>query len=193
MAKLNMEQLYLPQLSTVQPKNEQFLPIYATPLEELKKKSRIIVVIPQESLNFGILSLSDIFSGAGLEAGSAISLVKQLSARGGDSPGLIVLNPNEMYFSHEFKRPMTNQGWLDRTRESIAHPAHYIDKKWNRVPGNETPEKHIQFVLEKLILNERFVSADAKVDFVGLMIGGEKLLEYLNTNCKFTNIQTSAF
>lgn len=186
MAKLDTEQLYLPQLTTVQPKNEQFLPIYSTPLQELKKKSRIIVVVPQESVSFGMLSLSDIFGGEGLEAGSTISLVKQLSARGENSPGLLVLNPNEVYFSHEFKRTLTNRAWQDRPRDSIAHPPHYIDNKWNRIPGNETTENHIQFVLDKILLNEQYVAADAKIDFIGLMVGGDKLLQHLNANCKFT-------
>jgi hypothetical protein len=184
MESLNMQQLYLPQMATQQPKDEQFLPIYVSSLDELKYKSRILVVVPGQLSEFGTWSYRDMFDETGIEFGSAVSLARILAERGRSSPGLIILNPNETYYSHQLNRPFTLQGWQDRPRPSSLHPMPVVDNKWNRVPGNASAEEHVQFVFEKILLSKKYVQSDCKIDIIGMMEGGRMAMAYLDRNCK---------
>jgi hypothetical protein len=186
MTSLNMQLLYMPHMALEQPVGQPYMPIYTTPLKELSKKTRLVVVVPCQNVELGLWSVHDIFGDLGIESGSAISLVRMLNECERDSPGLIILNPNETYFSHEFNRPLTLQGWQDRPRISALHPMPVVDSKWNRIPGHESVENHIQSVLENLIDNEKYVQPNCKIDVVGLMEGGNKAMEYLDHNCSYT-------
>jgi hypothetical protein len=185
MTSLDIQLLYLPQMVLEQPVNQQHLPIYITLLNELNEKSRLIVVIPGQNTELGMWSTQDILGESGIEAGSAISLVRILKDLGRNAPGMIVLNPNETYFSHELSRPLTLQGWQDRPRMSALHPMPVVDNTWNRIPGNESAERHIQSVLENLVNCEKYVRPDCKIDIVGLMNGGNMVMEYLDRNCSY--------
>jgi Arb2 domain-containing protein len=187
MRKLNMSLLYLPQMTVVEPENEQYLPIYTTNLKELKSKTRVLIVIPDHQSKLGTWAFGDILDEPGMEAGSAISLVHLLKEREKDTPGLIIMNPGEMYFSHEFNRPMTLQAWQDRHRASPYHPMPIIHDQWNRIPNNESPEKHIQYVFEKVINSNEYVCPEAKIDIVGIKDGGEMVLAYLDQNCEYSH------
>jgi hypothetical protein len=183
MTALNMSLLYLPQMTAAKPTTEQHLPIYTTNLEELKCKSRIVVVVPDNHSELGTWAFGDTLDEPGLEVGSAISLTRLIAWHEQNAPGLIIMNPGEMYFSHEFNRPMTLQAWQDRSRASPYHPMPRIDDQWNRIPGNESPEKHVQYVFENIVNNKKFANPDAKIDVIGVKDGGEIALAYLDETC----------
>src|ERR1700759_1475442 len=82
MTSLGTQLLYLPQMTLEQPVNQQNLPIYTTLLNDMNEKSRLIVVIPCQNAELGMWSIQDILGESGIEAGSAISLVRMLSEQG---------------------------------------------------------------------------------------------------------------
>jgi hypothetical protein len=185
MLQLDMSLLALPQLILTKPYNGPYMPIYITKPELLKSKNRVLVVVPDYSCELGLWDNSGILSEPGLEAGSAISLVRLLEEHGNDAPGLIIMNPGELYFSHEANRGMTLQAWQNRPRASSSHPMPRIDDVWNRIPGNKFPEDHIPYVFDIIVNNKKYVRPDAKIDIITLVDGGLITLQYLDFNCLY--------
>lgn len=197
---IGVGRLYLPQLVGRKPVAPH-IPIIATPAKALRTRQRVVIVINDEFQDLGILSCQALEDEAGLKGGSVVALVEELlnSARsmsigaeeagtasdgvGENSsiPGLIVLNPGQLLYSHSRNEAMSTRAWRARNVASIAHPPVVMDKT-NYVPGNETPEQHVAFVFNEVIANARFVHPDAELYIIGMQARGDLVLAYLNKN-----------
>lgn len=165
------------------------MPIYCTPREILKTKTSIIIAINNGGTDLGVWSYRSLYREGGIEGGSCIALAKALrdSALGGkgkgdeeEEPGLIILNPGQLFYSHRNQAALTHTSWLDQPRASAVHPPHRIHPIHNVVPGNATPEAHIAFVFDNIVSNPAFVSPSARLYIVGIVDGSRWLLEYLD-------------
>ncbi|KAF2460665.1 Arb2 domain-containing protein [Lineolata rhizophorae] len=81
LAKLDVYPIFLPSLSTSKPQSGPYVPILATPPKTLKTKKRVFIVVNDTYQDLGIWSYRSLVREAGLEGGSAISLVRELLQR----------------------------------------------------------------------------------------------------------------
>ena len=120
---LGLVPLYLPHLSTEKPyAQEQQMKILTTEQSALQKKKRVIVVMNEGKQDLGIWSYR-ILGNDNIDAGSCVSLVKELDKRGEayEAPGLIVMNPGQLCYSYRLGQSMTNSSWEALPRQSAVH------------------------------------------------------------------------
>lgn len=171
--------LYLPHLSPLKPASGKSVPIYATPLDDLKSKKRIIVIINHEDQDLGVWAYRIIKGEGGVDAGSASGFVKTIRhrlLRTGDMPGIIILNPGQLRFSREQKRVMTRATWATLPRESRLHPPVPFDEL-DTVPGHRTPREHIKTVFDELIDN--YADANAEIYAIAIDTGATNLIQLM--------------
>jgi hypothetical protein len=185
METLGFKQLYLPELTLEKPKNAQHLPVLITDPEVLKTKSRILVIIPSQQSGLGWLNSGRIFSEEGIESGSILPLARHIKSAGEAAPGLIITNPNELYFSWKTGQPLSNREWMCLPKTSLWHPSPEILGKYNRIPENITAEQHVRFIFEKLLASYSGIRSDAKLDIIAIADATELVIPYLNNSCKF--------
>ncbi|KAK0362399.1 hypothetical protein LTR59_008866 [Friedmanniomyces endolithicus] len=95
-----------------------------------------------------------------------------------NTPGVIILNPGQLRYSHKEHRGMSQDTWLARPKTWAMGESLVIHEVHNRVPGHENPEAHIRSVLEHVV--PVITSENVRLYFVGLSDGGENLLKYLD-------------
>lgn len=95
-----------------------------------------------------------------------------------DTPGLILLNPGQLLYSHALNRPLSQPTWLARPKPTALDDPIRIDPVHNRVPGHETPEAHVNSIFEHVL--PRITRPDVRLYIVGLSEGGEAVLQYLD-------------
>ncbi|KAK1055587.1 hypothetical protein LTR74_015552 [Friedmanniomyces endolithicus] len=130
-------------------------------------------------------SMSAIDSSVSIEA--AEQVMKKLKLHGineentnasANTPGVIILNPGQLLYSHKEHRGMSQDTWLARPKTWAMGESIDIDEVHNRVPGHENPGAHIRSVLENLIA--AITNENVRLYFIGLSDGGEHLLKYLD-------------
>lgn len=184
LAELGISQLYLPHLTTVKP-SEPSLPILTTPLEALRDKKRILVVSNDSFQDLGIWAWRMTGTSKGsIDEGSAVNFIKAALANGednkSDSPGIVILNPGQLLYSHKKGQAVTHTTWNALPRPSAVHPAARVDETHNRIKGNETPSAHLGFACEHVLNNPDIIASDATFDIIGIGEGGETLLQFLD-------------
>jgi hypothetical protein len=184
MAKLGTPEYYVPQMTAIRPRSDPNVTIFMTPQEELVTKDRVVIILPARSTELGCWSFYNVINDGGFEGnGCSVGLLRALGAQK-DSPGLILLNTNQLYYSYEYNKALSFAGWMNRPRKSLYSPDHIVDPEYNLVPGNETAEKHVDFVLDNIVNNPDFVSPLAKLDIIGIADGGEDAVRLLRHNCR---------
>ncbi|KAK0937930.1 hypothetical protein LTR29_010495 [Friedmanniomyces endolithicus] len=130
-------------------------------------------------------SMSASESSVSIEA--AVQVMKKLKLVGinddttndrANTPGVIILNPGQLRYSHKEHRGMSQDTWLARPKAWAMAESIAVDEVHNRVPGHESPEAHIRSVLEHVV--PAITSENVRLYFVGLSDGGEHLLNYLD-------------
>jgi hypothetical protein len=101
-----------------------------------------------------------------------------------DTPGVIIMNTGQQYFSYKSNEAMTIVSWHALPRASYMHPVVKLDGELNTVEGNRTPKEHIQFVFENVINNPKYVNRDAEIYVIGLESGAKDLLMLMNDDRK---------
>jgi hypothetical protein len=182
MTELGAPEYYVPQMTTVRPRAEPNVAIFMTPQKELVTKDRVVVVIPGHGGELGCWSFYKAIEEGIQGSGSSVGLLRALQAQK-DNPGLIVLNTNQLTYSYEFNKGLSLAGWMYRPRKTLYTPEHIVDPEYNLAKGNETSDKHVSFVFGNIVHNPDFVDPLAKVDIIGLGLGGEEVLELLRRNC----------
>lgn len=192
LAALNIKPFYLPQLTTDEPVNEASLPILMSPPEKMRKCEQVILINNSIQDDLGIFSYRIATHEGGIEAGSVISLIRNVLKRAspdGDphnpaAPGFIILNPGQLLYSYRQERAMTTPSWNALPRASGVHDGTRIHPTLNRMDGNHDAQAHVNFVFENVISNNRIVSRDAYIFCIARDLGAEHLAEYLDKNCK---------
>jgi hypothetical protein len=187
MAELGAPEFYVPQMTHIQPRGVPNVAIFMTPKQELVTKDRVLVVIPGQGGELGCWSFYKAIEEGIQGSGSSVGLLQALKAQK-DSPGLIVLNTNQLNYSYEFNRGLSMAGWMYRARKTLYSPEHIVDPVYNVAAGNETSEKHIEFVFDNIVSNPSFVNPLAKIDIIGIAGGGEEVLGLLQRNCTLKHL-----
>ena len=193
MSMLNVPPLYLPNFQRKPPPSPMpFLPIFCTPQKKLRQKRNVVVIVGDSREDIGILSYRLLSKEAGIQAASVVSLVKKIQLQAfervvenktdfeEEMPGIVVLNPGQLLFSHTKGRAMSQQSWDALPRQSAVHPAHRIHEEYNRIEGNKTPEEHVAFVFNELLASPDWVNVEAELYILGIGDGGDQVIEYLN-------------
>jgi hypothetical protein len=183
MAELGVPEFHVPQMTTEKPHSAPHVTIFMTRKKELVAKDRVVVVIPGDGNELGYWSFYKAIEEGIQGTGSSVGLLQALKAQK-DSPGLIVLNTNQLNYSYEFNKGLSLAGWMYRQRKTLFTPEHIVDPDYNKAAGNETSKKHVEFVFDQIVNNPDFVSPLAKVDIISIGSGGEEVLEVLQRNCK---------
>jgi len=192
MTDLGVPPLYLPDLTPVKP--SQFSPhlaILATPAARLRQARRIFLFIGEASQDLGVLSYRIIGRRGGIAAGSVVRIVEELLRRqhvrsnkdSDETPGIIILNPGQLLYSHTQGTAMTQTTWSALPRVSAAHPPPHVNKLHNRIRGNTSAAEHISFVMENVIRNPAFVGPHAELYIVAVGTGADDVLNYLEETC----------
>ncbi|KAK7537221.1 uncharacterized protein J3D65DRAFT_603232 [Phyllosticta citribraziliensis] len=98
-----------------------------------------------------------------------------------ETPGLVVLNPGQLLYSHRLDKAMTRQSWNSQPRKTAIHPVPGYDTEFNTIPGNRTVVEHVKFVFDNIINNPEWVSRDANVYIIGNGNGGDAILDFLDS------------
>ena len=172
------------------------LPILVTDLAKLKAAKRVVVVLNRSIEDLGIWSSRTARGEAGIEAGSVISLIKNVRAREaarGDEgeTAFVIANPGQLLYSHKQKRAMSMAGWQAMQRPSALHAAPIVDEVANRVEGSWTVEEHLRSVLEMVVGNEKFVDKETKVFLVAVGDGTNEVCKLLEEMCECCRVSTS--
>lgn len=210
-SKLGIRQLYLPQFSTTKP-NGPHIPILTPPLETLKARKRIIVVINDTVQDLGILAYRQLQRELGVNGGSVVNFAKEMIKRSAvtndteksdistsifhdgagamddsEIPGLIVMNTGQLLYSHKYKRAMTIRSWYALPRKSIAHDHIRIHDQENYVEGHRTSTEHIKTVFDELLCNPDRIATEAEVYVIAIEGGVDNVLEVFRTDCKWAD------
>jgi len=191
MIALGCPPLYLPHMTASKPDGkEPHLAIYCTPRETLKEKKDIIVIANNSGTDLGVWSYRHLLRSGGLDGGSCISLAKALQAGTSaftrfdanrtDTPGLVILNPGQLLYSHRQASAQTHTSWVAQPRASAAHPPPRIHPTHNVIHGHASPDAHVATVFAALLRNPAFVSPAARLYIVGLADGARAVLACLD-------------
>lgn len=180
-----MQRLYLPHLTNSQPKlTEPHLPILCSAPEILKKARRVIVVLQDPAESWLMWSRNTVTTVSGIEAGSPIVLAKAIDEQYDGDVGLIVMNPCQLLYSYESGAALSSNTWRYRPNRSAVHSEREVVIDYNRIPGNNTVAKHVEFVFRNVIFNSEYVNPSATFHLIGNNNGCEYILQFLHDNCK---------
>jgi len=203
LAKLGIQQLYLPQLTYTKPDPQQpSVPILAPSADALRNRKHVFLFVNDDIQDLGILAYRQLQREMGLNGGSVVDFAKEIINRSDrqasemdiqddlaevknkvqSAPGLIVTNIGQRFYSYKVGRPVTIRSWDALPRPSILHESAEIHEL-NYVKGSHGPHDHIKFVLDNVVMNEQFVSPDAEIYIIGIEGGGYSLLEVLDEEC----------
>ncbi|KAF1934308.1 uncharacterized protein M421DRAFT_50396 [Didymella exigua CBS 183.55] len=201
LSKLGIKQLYFPHFTTTKPDGPH-IPTLAPPLDILKRRKRIVVIINDTLQDLGILAYRQLQRELGLNGGSVVNFAKELVQRAGvageeqsqeatsglfddgasieevnEIPGLIVMNTGQLLYSHKYNKAMTMRSWYALPRRSIAHDHVRIHDQENHVEGHRNATEHIKSVFDQLLCDPSRVVPDAEVYIVAIEGGADKILE----------------
>ncbi|KAH0543745.1 hypothetical protein FGG08_001927 [Glutinoglossum americanum] len=149
---------------------------------ELQKKNRVLLVFGSPNEDLGIWCYRKLGSnGSSINAGSAIDLIKQVRSyhvSETEAPGVIIANIGQLVWHRKGRRAVTFKTWHSMPRKSAISKGYRIDDVKNRVPGNEGPVEHIQYIFNTVIT--KLVGENAGLDIIA--IGGMDVLRFLDDN-----------
>lgn len=192
---LNIKPLYLPQLETEKPANAASLPILTTPPARLRKCTQIIVINNACSEDLGIWSYRTACTTGTVNSGCIVDLMKEIISRcpsRDDIPGFIILNPGQLLYSYQANRAMSIKSWDAQPRTSAQHGSAIVHPA-NAIPENKHPADHLEFVFDKIVDNEDFVSKAAQIYCIARDDGVELLTNFLEENCLSTILHTTLY
>ena len=205
---LNVPPLYIPTLGTIKPPpSSAHIPIHCTPPHLLRTKRRIIVLVNRAAEDLGVWSYRVVSKTGGINAGSVVSLVRELRDRAektanasttpdaspearaqlleDNMPGILVLNPGCLLYSYTHGKALTPMSWDALPRKSAVHPPPRFHPKYNRVDGNHTADEHLRYVFDNVMNYDKFVSKDAEVYIVAAADGSESVIRFLDESGYF--------
>lgn len=205
LAALGIHKVYLPNYSKTKP-NGPHIPILAPSPEILKTRKRVFVLINDLNQDLGILAYRQLQVEKGLNGGSVVNLVKDLIKHSllehdlglsasifedgtavineDQTPGIVVLNPGQLLYSHKHNKAMSLRSWSAMPRKSCMHDMIKLHEEENSIAGHRTPVEHIKSVLTEVVYNVDRVSPDAEIYLVAIESGAQHMVELLEEDCE---------
>ncbi|KAK1992355.1 Arb2 domain-containing protein [Colletotrichum falcatum] len=173
-----MKKLLLP--IGVQPTSPH-VPIFTS--ANLATASRVVVIFGEPSQDLGILALRVVNGPGGITKGSMVSVVQDIarqasSASDSSAPGIILANTGELWWWPEGKKALSPTSALAVPQKSMVHHGRVFNPRLNSIPRNESPEVHIQHVLDEVL--PALVSPSARLDVVGIGLGADHVTRALD-------------
>ncbi|KAF2146247.1 uncharacterized protein K452DRAFT_355671 [Aplosporella prunicola CBS 121167] len=95
-------------------------------------------------------------------------------------PGLVVLNPGQLLYSHLENKAMTNTSWDAKPRPSSVHQQSPVNPEFNKTKGHESVLEHVKSVFDSILADEDWVASDAELYVIGLRCGGDAVVQLLS-------------
>lgn len=162
---------------------DNHLPIYLSP--GVRSKKRVIVLFPDSQLDPLIFSYR-IIGDESIDDGSVLNLVRAVlngptATSDADAPGIIIANPNQLYWYRGGQEAVSWVEWQSLPRPSAVHEAYRVDPILNTIPNNKDSEAHVAYMFDHVL--SEVISEDAKIDIIGLEWTGKQVIEHLAVNC----------
>jgi hypothetical protein len=106
---------------------------------------------------------------------SSISTASTLIT-GGDAPGVLILNPGQLLYSHLHGKNMGYKTWSARTRSTAISPGFKIHKDFNHIKGHIDADEHINTVFDKVL--PQIINRAARLHVVGITDGAERFVNW---------------
>jgi hypothetical protein len=157
----------------------------------------LYLIIGDSKQDLGIWSRKTVLTEGGINHGSAIGLVAALrdiaqptkvtnsplpKDKESDLPGVIILNPGELLYSHKDKDNMSAATWHDRQREHAFAHQYKITEEHNLLPGHQTPGMYAKLFLRGFL--KPIVGYRTRVNIITIGDASEAVLDCLNRDFK---------
>lgn len=174
--KEGLEKVLLP-LGTLD-ESQTHVPIFATP--NLKEKTRVVVIFGEPCQNLGNLALRIANGPGGIDKGTMVSVVRDLHAQQSSpddprAPGILLANVGSVFWWPEGRKALTLAAVADMPLPSMVHDGRRITAE-NRIPGSETPEKHVEYILNRVV--PALASTEARIDLIGIGDSSDMLVNF---------------
>lgn len=113
--------------------------------------------------------------------GSSASVNSTASTRiegGVDAPGVIILNPGQLLFSHLENKCMTWATWNARTRSTALSKSFQVHNVINRIRGHTNADEHVATVFDNVL--PQLVNRAARVHVVAITDGAERFVKWFD-------------
>lgn len=108
--------------------------------------------------------------------GSMVDTVRHANE---DGYAVVILNPSQTIWDYEAKTPMNFLSWKAKDKKTAA-----LDPAKNSIPGNKTPENHVEYVFNNVL--RPMVPKDAEIDVIAGGFSAYSIVKYLNSNCLYS-------
>jgi hypothetical protein len=157
----------------------------------------LYLIIGDSKQDLGIWSRKTVLTEGGINHGSAIGLVAALrdiaqptkvtnsplpKDKESDLPGVIILNPGELLYSHKDKDNMSAATWHDRQREHAFAHQYKITEEHNLLRGHQTPGMHAKLFLREFL--KPIVGYRTRMRIITIGDASEAVLDCLNRDFK---------
>ncbi|KAI5357490.1 hypothetical protein Slin14017_G119920 [Septoria linicola] len=108
-----------------------------------------------------------------------------------ETPGIIILNPGQLLYSHDMGKNVSMPTWQSRPRPTAISECYKIEPRYNFIPGHENPHKHVQTVFNHIL--PKLIPSNARLHIITIGDGAEPTIDLLNqTLLKNANLKLQA-
>lgn len=181
LARLEKEGLKKIRLPLGTSSDKPHVPIFAS--TNVWAKSRVIVIFGDTSQMLGALAMRVANGCGGIDKGSLVTIVREInnqrcSPNDKSSPGIIIANPSELWWWPEGKRALDIPRRNRVPMTSAVHLRRLDDDRVNRIPQNENPLRHTEYMFKHVF--GHLIREDAKIDIIGIGNGSDPIGDFLD-------------
>ncbi|GJC84555.1 hypothetical protein ColLi_07393 [Colletotrichum liriopes] len=150
------------------------VPIFTS--ANLASASRVVVVFGEPNQDLGTMALRVVNGPGGINKGSMVSVVQEInrqtsSSSDSSAPGIILANTGELWWWPEGKKALSPTSATAIPQKSMVHHGRAFNPKVHSISKNESPEAHIRYVFNEVLLT--LVLPTARLDIVGIGLGAD--------------------
>jgi len=170
------------------------VPIFIS--SDLGRKQRVIILFYEHTQDLGVFAHRIIGGQGGINAGSAINLVKYIQSLASypnykQTPGIILANMGQLRWWRKGKKAVSQTSWFALPQKSAVDQPYRFDAKKNTVEGNRNTAEHVSYVFNEVV--KEMVDPMAKLDVIGVSEGAVRVSEFLDQNWKAWKNRMEAF
>ena len=94
-----------------------------------------------------------------------------------DIPGVIILNPGQLLYSHELNKVMSLNSWYARAKCSAVGGTYVINDNHNKMPGHKNAKEHVYTIFDHVL--PKLIDSKAKLFVIGITDGAENFINYM--------------